>query len=1386
MKGVSILLTAAMLLGGVAQKPLVAHADETEVTWKETSLVVNGDFETNDTSSGTDNYLTGWTITAANGEEGTYGYTSKVDTYASNNKTTILNIWNNSTASTADISVSQTIEDVAAGTYKLALDQEGAAAASGLSVSVADVSLTLPATTGWDVWTTVETESFTLTEAADLTITISGAVAAAYWGDLDNIVLMKDATGEEDTRVDADIYVEKVENLSEDFIGGVDISSYVSLKNSGVKFYDFDGKEVDDQGFFDLLAESGINYVRVRVWNDPYDSEGNGYGGGNNDVATAVKIGQWATKAGMKVLIDFHYSDFWADPGKQQAPKAWADYTTDQKAEAVNSFTAESLKTLLDAGVDVGMVQVGNETNGKICGVSDWAGMAKLFNAGSSAVRSIAEEYGKEILVALHFTNPEASGRYAGYAQNLQTYEVDYDVFASSYYPYWHGTLANLKSVLTNVAQTYGKKVMVAETSWATTYEDGDGHENTVYEGKAGNDIVYDVNIHGQALELRSVIDTIAGIKVDGESYGIGVFYWEPAWLPVQVYDADAENAEEILAENKALWEKAGSGWASSYAGSYDAADAGVWFGGSAVDNQALFDFTGHPLETLKIFNYVRTGTNAEISVSTVKPTTANGNVGEDVTLPATVSVSYMDGSVKEEAVTWNSEELAAAVAAGRGVYTINGTVTVNEENFDAKCTLTILPENLLPNPGFEEEDTSMWTIADGSVGASIKADSSNKRNGEKCIHFYSGSAFTYTIEQKVTLDAGEYSFGGYLQGGDNGESDVFKLYAKVGEEVIETTGTLSGWQNWNELFVEGIKIAEDGTEVTLGITAEASAGAWGAWDDFYLYQTGEKHVSQSAVYTFGNEFLAVKNFDTNALAETAIGETGFKASTTTSNYNNVVVMDNATKTNESNGYYPYGDNLPENGYYLFVGSGGNSDVSATLTLPVTVLAGNEIKITFAKPSGTNNGSTDRGAANNANTLTIGTTVVDLQNNCEFNQWYTESIKAESDVSAITIDLGKWSSVAIAKIEIVDSTDVFATGVTLDKTAVTLKEGETATLAATIVPENTTNKTLTWSSDKEEVATVADGVVAAVAEGTATITVTTSNGVTATCTVTVEKVTVDATAVTLDQTEVALKVGENVTLTATVAPEDTTDKTLTWSSDKEAVATVADGVVTAVAAGTAAITVTTVNGKTATCTVTVEEVVELVITDIDESHWGYTFVTAIAGQKIMNGVHTNEDGSIDFAPDDELTREMVAQILYNAEGTPDVTSENKFTDVVAGAWYEKAVIWAAENGIVSGYPDNTFGVNNNITRQEIATMLCNYATYKKYDTTAAGDLSTFVDLTDVADWATNNMSWAVGNNIMTGKPTDDGSMKLDPGATATRAEAATMIIKFKNAFESAE
>lgn len=636
------------------------------------------------------------------------------------------------------------------------------------------------------------------------------------------------------TVVKAGINVEKVNGLTSDFIGGVDISSYRALKDSGVKYYDFAGNELDDAGFFKLLKDSGINYVRIRVWNNPYDASGNGYGGGNNDLLKAVDMGKLATDAGMRVLIDFHYSDFWADPAKQKAPKAWADMTIAEKTAAVKDYTMNSLNTLLDAGVDVGMVQVGNETNNGIAGESglENANTTAIFRAGCEAIQQVEQDRNKEIKAVVHFANPEKQN-YMTYAKALADAGVEYDVFASSYYPYWHGTLDNLKNQLNAITEKYGKEVMVAETSWATGLEDSDGHANTVREGNNDAGMDYDFSIYGQAKELREVINAVAEMDK-----GIGVFYWEPAWIPVKVYDENAENAANVLTENKAAWEKYGSGWAASYAKEYDAEDAGKWYGGSAIDNQALFDASGHPLETLKIFSYVKTGAETAKKISTVKNADAiEIELGSTFTLPETVKVTYSDYTSGAENVTWKAQDVAAVDTRAAGKYTVNGTVSLEGETYQTKCVITVNPQNLLANPRFEDKENA-WTLS-GS-GIKVLMDGKDSKDGNGYLHFYNDSDFTYDVTQTITLDAGIYQFGGYLQGGGNLAADIYEVYVSVDGKTQTAQGELNGWKNWSNPEVQNIEITKDGTKVTVGIRATASAGAWGSWDDMYLNKTGE------------------------------------------------------------------------------------------------------------------------------------------------------------------------------------------------------------------------------------------------------------------------------------------------------------------------------------------------------------------------------------------------------------------------------------------------------------------------------------------------------------------------------------------------------------------
>ncbi|WP_302339813.1 glycosyl hydrolase 53 family protein [uncultured Ruminococcus sp.] len=365
-------------------------------------------------------------------------------------------------------------------------------------------------------------------------------------------------------------------------IRGVDISSILAVENAGVTFCNEYGRKQD---IFRTLSEHGVNYIRVRVWNEPYDSRGNSYGGGNCDLYTAAEIGRRAAKYGMKLLVDIQYSDFWADPEKQTRPKYWIQHDHETLKGEIYKYTAWVLETISEAGGNIGMVQVGNETNCFFCGETDMYKICDLFASGDQAIR----DFDRSVLIAHHFANP-STGSYAWYAQVMDECNLDYDVFATSYYPYWHGTTENLTAVLKEIADTYNKYVMVAETAYPYTNEDGDTFGNAVSEDSDSAVFRYDISVEGQAQCLTDVFQAVANV---GEK-GIGVFYWEPAWLGVNGISWE---------EQSSLWKKYGSGWATDYAAEYDASVTGA--GGSSYDNQALFDFEGNSLKSLQVFRNI-------------------------------------------------------------------------------------------------------------------------------------------------------------------------------------------------------------------------------------------------------------------------------------------------------------------------------------------------------------------------------------------------------------------------------------------------------------------------------------------------------------------------------------------------------------------------------------------------------------------------------------------------------------------------------------------------------------------------------------------------------------------------------------------------------------
>ena len=164
------------------------------------------------------------------------------------------------------------------------------------------------------------------------------------------------------------VTIKKVKNMSDSTIRGIDISSYTALKKAGVKYYDNEGKEAS---LLKVLSDNGVNYIRIRIWNDPYNEKGETYGGGSNDVKAGLEIAKEAAKYNIKVLLGFHYSDFWADPAVQLLPKAWEKDRNNQEKMCSNvyEFTKETLEQFKDAGADIGMVQVGNEISQGMMGI---------------------------------------------------------------------------------------------------------------------------------------------------------------------------------------------------------------------------------------------------------------------------------------------------------------------------------------------------------------------------------------------------------------------------------------------------------------------------------------------------------------------------------------------------------------------------------------------------------------------------------------------------------------------------------------------------------------------------------------------------------------------------------------------------------------------------------------------------------------------------------------------------------------------------------------------------------------------------------------------------------------------------------------------------------
>ena len=366
------------------------------------------------------------------------------------------------------------------------------------------------------------------------------------------------------------------------YVKGMDLSTLLELDRLGAKYYDH-GEERD---ILDIMKDYDVDTIRLRIWNDPWGENHESYGAGENDIPTTLEIAKRVSEKGFGVLMNFHYSDFWADPGKQIKPKAWEGLTVDELEQAVYDFTLETMELFKKEGVNITMVQVGNELSngllwpeGKIdvdAGIGEYDNIAKFVSAGIRAVR----KSNPDIPVMIHLDNGGNNELYRRWFDNYTQRGEDFDLIGLSYYPFWHGTMDQLLNNMNDIAVRYHKDLVIAEVSMGYTMEDYKAYEKLSDSERKGyatrpalvEKIEFPMTKEGQADFMSTLL---ARLETVAENRGRGFFWWEPAWIPVP-----------------------SSGWATPASLEY-MHDPGPC--GNEWANQALFDYDGNVLPTLEV-----------------------------------------------------------------------------------------------------------------------------------------------------------------------------------------------------------------------------------------------------------------------------------------------------------------------------------------------------------------------------------------------------------------------------------------------------------------------------------------------------------------------------------------------------------------------------------------------------------------------------------------------------------------------------------------------------------------------------------------------------------------------------------------------------------------
>lgn len=660
-----------------------------------------------------------------------------------------------------------------------------------------------------------------------------GAIFTYQTGDYTPII--GDRSNTEEFDYDG-IIVNPVSGLRDDFAMGVDASMVKTVEENGGVYYNEAGEEQD---VFQIMNQNGVNFFRVRIWNTPNNLFGDKYGGGSVNTAEAISMAKRAQAANMNVMIDLHYSDFWADPSNQRTPTKWVSKDLAGLSVEVEQFTAATLNAFKNEGVNVQAIQIGNEINNGLLfpiGRLDWANAAKsyeniatLLKAGIKGAKAV----NPSIKTVIHLADGGSFDVFNNFFSAMATNNVDYDLIGASYYPYYHGTLEQLKHNLNNSADKFKKPIIIAEMSYGFTVAD-DPDASHIYNSQMEEKGKYKTSIQGQATAIRDVVNILSEVP---ENRGLGIFYWEPAWLPVA-------NAGWATAEGQAWIE---------YGDANDLANVNEFTDGKVTwANQALFSYNGRMLPSLKTFTLLR-GTQTEMSEAAVRARTSSItvtlNAAAKETLPDTYLVETNLDAIRAYKVTWDATQVLSLDTPGE--YEIDGVVLTL---FNVKAYVTVI-ENYVLDPSFENQGSSDRITAPWVATSTTHSDDVNRvvklnRKAGDVLHgttslnwYHSNQAFAFKVNQDITLeDAGQYTLNAFVMAVNRTEIahttlQIFVIKADQTKLVFDLKDLVRGWGTLVDYYIKAeITFSVNaGEKISLGVEGSAPAQAWGHADAFSL-----------------------------------------------------------------------------------------------------------------------------------------------------------------------------------------------------------------------------------------------------------------------------------------------------------------------------------------------------------------------------------------------------------------------------------------------------------------------------------------------------------------------------------------------------------------------